>query len=97
MQPLKISCSTQPRRFKTLNSDPQHFEQNFDGILFYSPSGVQGFCKENELKDSTAFCIGTTTAAEAKKHTDKVVISKEPTVKGLVHQTVETQNIASLR
>lgn len=74
---------------------PKKFEQTFDGILFFSPSGVESFCKENELKNSTAFCIGTTTASEAKKHTDKIVVSKKPTIESLVRQTIATQNFAS--
>ncbi|HET8838861.1 MAG TPA: uroporphyrinogen-III synthase [Flavobacteriaceae bacterium] len=63
---------------------PKKFEQKFDGILFFSPSGVKSFCIENELKNSAALCIGTTTAAEAKKHSDKIYIAEEPTIESVV-------------
>ncbi|MDT0689680.1 uroporphyrinogen-III synthase [Salegentibacter sp. F188] len=67
----------------------QHFQQNFDGILFFSPSGVQSFTKENQLKDSVVFCIGTTTASEAKKHTENVIIATKPSIENLIVQAVK--------
>ena len=33
-----------------------------DGILFFSPSGVESYFKLNSIKDETCFCIGETTA-----------------------------------
>lgn len=63
---------------------PKKFEQKFDGILFFSPSGVKSFCIENELKNSAAICIGTTTATEAKKHSTKIYIAEEPTIESIV-------------
>ena len=44
------------------------FEEVFDAVLFYSPSGVQSFIEDNETNESIAFCIGQTTANEAKKN-----------------------------
>lgn len=78
--------------YKTILS-PKKMEQKFDGILFFSPSGVESFCSENELKNSTAFCIGKTTASEAKKYTKKIVVAKEPTIESLV-DVVKTQYFA---
>ncbi len=64
--------------------NPKKFQQDFDGVLFYSPSGVESFCQQNNLENSIAFCIGTTTAAEAEKHTNKIVIAEEPTVESVI-------------
>lgn len=70
--------------------NPKHFQRQFDGILFFSPSAVQSFVSENKLKNSTAFCIGTTTAAEAKKYTENVVISNSTSVESVIAKTVKT-------
>ncbi|WP_121665996.1 uroporphyrinogen-III synthase [Mesonia aquimarina] len=71
----------------TLN--PKKFKQEFDGVLFYSPSGVQSFVQQNKLKNTTAFCIGKTTASEAKKHTENIIIANQPTVENLIVQVVK--------
>jgi uroporphyrinogen-III synthase len=66
--------------------NPKKVEGKFDGILFFSPSGVEGFSLENEIKDSVAFCIGNTTATEAKKYTNKIVVAEEPTIESLINK-----------
>ncbi|WP_339608940.1 uroporphyrinogen-III synthase [uncultured Planktosalinus sp.] len=65
------------------------FERTFDGVLFFSPSAVESFTKENQLKNTTAFCIGTTTAAEAEKYTDKIIIATKPTIENVIVQVVK--------
>lgn len=68
---------------------PKKFDCTFDGILFFSPSAVESFTKENTLKNTNAFCIGTTTAAEAEKYTDKIIIAKQPTIENVIVQVVK--------
>ena len=51
--------------------------------MFYSPSTVQSYKKENE-GTGIAFCIGETTAKEASKHFDDVRIAKVPTVESVI-------------
>lgn len=70
--------------------NPKAFQQKFDAILFFSPSGVESFCLKNPIKNSTAFCIGTTTATEAKKYTDKIIIAEEPTIESLTCKVSKT-------
>lgn len=60
------------------------FEDKFNAILFYSPSGVQSFIEDNKTNDAIAFCIGQTTADEAKKHFSKVEISSMPTIESVL-------------
>ncbi|MDT0675302.1 uroporphyrinogen-III synthase [Autumnicola musiva] len=67
----------------------QQFQQEFDGVLFFSPSGVKSFIKEIKLKDSVAFCIGETTASEAKKHTENIVIATTPGIENVIVQVVK--------
>ena len=54
-----------------------------EGVMFYSPSTVQSFLKQNEAH-VIAFCIGETTAEEAKKHFDDVRTAKVPTVERVI-------------
>ncbi|MFD2542819.1 hydroxymethylbilane synthase [Lacinutrix gracilariae] len=56
-----------------------------EAVLFYSPSTVQSFKQENTAKDNMiAFCIGETTAQEAKKHFKDIRIAKVPTVESVI-------------
>ena len=57
---------------------------SIEGVLFYSPSNVQSYIKEN-TKDIVAYCIGDTTADEAKKHFSKVKIAKIPTLESVIN------------
>lgn len=68
---------------------PKKFRQVFDGILFFSPSAVQSFTTENSLKNSLAFCIGKTTASEAKKHTQNVIIANKTSIENVIVQVVK--------
>ena len=49
------------------------------GVLFYSPSGIDSYLKDNNT-DKIAFCIGETTAVEARKHFDMVKVANMPDV-----------------
>ena len=67
----------------------QHFANTFDGILFFSPSGVQSYLELNELGNAWAFCIGNTTAGEVKKYTDKIKIAKQPQSRALAELAIQ--------
>jgi len=69
--------------------NPKPFSQEFDGILFFSPSAVQSFTAENELKNSTIFCIGKTTASEAKKHSNNIITATKPSIENVIVQVVK--------
>jgi len=58
-------------------------KDSVEGIMFYSPSTVQSYLKENNA-DKIAFCIGETTATEAKKHFKDVRVAKAPTVESVI-------------
>ena len=63
--------------------DPIEMKNDVDGILFYSPSTVQSYLRENSA-DKIAFCIGETTATEARKHFKHVQVAKVPTVESVI-------------
>ena len=66
------------------------FDQNWDGILFFSPSGVASYISENKPQRNTrAFCIGQTTAASAKKHFKSVVVAPTNTIESVLEKTIE--------
>ena len=58
-------------------------EDSVEGVMFYSPSTVESFVKKNH-KEVIAFCIGETTAKEARKHFDDVRVAKVPTVESVI-------------
>ena len=74
----------------TLN--PKKFERQFEAILFFSPSSIRSFISENKIDKSIAVCIGTTTAFEAKKYTENVVIANATTVESVIAKTVKILN-----
>jgi len=63
---------------------PRLIEEKYKGILFYSPSGIESYLKENTTSNAVAFCIGETTGVAAKKHFENVVISKVSTVESML-------------
>lgn len=60
----------------------------FDGILFFSPSGVQSFLSVNEITTEMCFCIGKTTATELEKTTHNIVIANQPSVENTIIQAI---------
>ena len=60
------------------------FEETFNGILFYSPSGITSYLEDNADRTAVAFCIGETTAEEARKHFEKVEVAELPSIENLI-------------
>jgi uroporphyrinogen-III synthase len=70
----------------------QHtIEKDYDAILFFSPSAVNGFFENNAVNEKTVlFAIGNTTANEIKKFTNNtIVISNKPGKKDLIEKVAE--------
>ncbi len=63
--------------------DSEKLETAIDGVMFYSPSTIDAFLKQNKAK-GIAFCIGKTTATVARKHFEDVRIAKVPTVESVI-------------
>lgn len=65
--------------------DSIKLDDSVESILFYSPSTVQSFKQDNTVKDNMiAFCIGETTAKEARKDFKEVRVAKLPTVESVI-------------
>ena len=56
---------------------------NIKGVMFYSPSSINSFLQNNS-SNCIAYCIGESTAKEAKKYFQKVYISKIPTIESVI-------------
>ena len=63
--------------------DAEKIDTNTDGALFYSPSTVQSFVSQNKA-EGIAFCIGESTAKEARLHFKNVKVAKVPTVESVI-------------
>jgi len=72
--------------------NPKKFDRHFDGVLFFSPSGVESYLTANTIGNSTAFCIGATTAAAVEAFTDTIVIANKPTIENVLVQVIKTFN-----
>ena len=57
--------------------------ESIEGVMFYSPSTIQSFLEKNK-PSCTAYCIGESTAKEARKHFKKVHVAKIPTVESVI-------------
>lgn len=64
--------------------DGHKVEDSVEGAMFYSPSTVESFTRKNKNRDTIAFCIGETTAKEAKQHFKDVRVAKVPTVESVI-------------
>ena len=57
-----------------------------DGILFFSPSGVESYHSCNPAGEEKAFCIGNTTAEAAQRYWKEVVVAEKPTIDSVLAQ-----------
>ncbi|TEB40719.1 uroporphyrinogen-III synthase, partial [Flavobacterium circumlabens] len=68
---------------------PQKIKTAPDAILFFSPSGVESYLKENIIKKEKCFCIGETTADALEKITKNIIIADQPTVEDVIEDVIE--------
>ena len=68
---------------------PHQIKEPFDGVLFFSPSGVNSFLEKNSLENRICFCIGTTTAKALENRTKNIVIASQPTVENVITEVIK--------
>ena len=57
---------------------PHKIEKTYAGVLFFSPSAVDSFFRNNKLNEKTiVFAIGNTTAGTVKKHCRNTIITAD--------------------
>lgn len=72
------------------NITSKKIKENLDGILFFSPSGVESYFKLNTIKEEMCFCIGETTAeALENKKIKNIIIADKPAVENVITEVIE--------
>lgn len=75
------------------NLTSKKITQKLDGILFFSPSGVESYLKSNTIKEEMCFCIGETTAeALENKKIKNSTIAEKPSVENVIAEVIEYFN-----
>ncbi len=73
----------------TTSLNKRKFDQDFDGVLFFSPSGVESFFSLNSEKSVVGFCIGKTTSAALEKYASLIITAKKPSIENVIVQVVK--------
>ena len=71
---------------------PQKIKGSFDALLFFSPSGVESYLKDNSIKKESCFCIGDTTASALLKITKNIIIPENPTIEDVIEECINAFN-----
>ncbi|MEZ7506184.1 uroporphyrinogen-III synthase [Flavobacterium sp. Arc2] len=68
-------------------------QENFDGILFFSPSAVESYLTNNKIKNEVCFCVGNTTAKSLELNKVKnIVIAEIPTIEDVIIEVIAYYN-----
>ena len=67
---------------------PQKIKTAVEAILFFSPSGIESYLKENTIKKEICFCIGTTTASALEGITKNIIIADQPTIEDVIEEVI---------
>jgi uroporphyrinogen-III synthase len=68
---------------------PQKIKTPVDGILFFSPSGVESYLNKNKIKNEFCFCIGSTTGeALQNENVKNIVICESPTIESVIDEVI---------
>ncbi len=77
------------RVYKTLLTG-HPVQQAYAGVLFFSPTAVESFFQTNVLAAGVAcFCIGGTTAAAVREHTDNPVLTAAATTQESMIEAIQ--------
>lgn len=68
---------------------PHSIKPGVDGILFFSPSAVASYLKENKTEKRMCFCIGTTTAEALNGITENIAIATRPTIDNVIIKCIK--------
>lgn len=65
---------------------PHTYDEKFDYVLFYSPSGIKSYIKANNTTNVAVICIGSTTATAAVDHFEEVYMADEQNVESVLQK-----------
>jgi uroporphyrinogen-III synthase len=69
--------------YKTL-LNPVKWDQEYEAVVFFSPSAVRSYVALNPMGSATGYCIGKTTGAALEKYTHRILCPKTPDRKNLI-------------
>jgi uroporphyrinogen-III synthase len=72
--------------------NPHKITKAVDAILFFSPSGVTSYLKDNTIKKELCFCIGETTAEALEIATKNIIVAPQPSIEELLADVIEEYN-----
>lgn len=82
--------SLTPQKISTPPSGhPSKGREAFDGILFFSPSAIESYLKDNKIKNEICFCIGETTASALETITINIIVADQPSVENVIEDVIE--------
>jgi uroporphyrinogen-III synthase len=67
---------------------PQKIKTPVEAILFFSPSGVESYLKENTIKKELCFCIGETTAEALVTKSKNILIAAQPSIEAVIEDAI---------
>ncbi|MCW2117919.1 uroporphyrinogen-III synthase [Flavobacterium sp. 7A] len=68
-------------------------QENFDGIMFFSPSAVESYLSNNKIKKEICFCVGNTTAQALEDNKIKnIIIAEIPTIEDVIVEVMDYYN-----
>lgn len=72
-------------------ASPKKVKENYDGIMFYSPSGVNSYFTLNKANHQQKYyCIGNTTATAISKYsTENIIIAEKPEIAAMIQKIME--------
>jgi len=68
---------------------PKKIKEHLDALLFFSPSGVESYLKENTIKKEICFCIGETTAEALPKTVKNIIIAAQPSIEDVIEEVID--------
>ncbi|WP_269226796.1 uroporphyrinogen-III synthase [Flavobacterium eburneipallidum] len=68
---------------------PQKVKTPVDGILFFSPSAIESYLKDNKIKNEICFCIGETTAEALDHITRNIIVADQPSVENVIEDVIQ--------
>jgi len=68
---------------------PHKIKSAVDAILFFSPSAIESYLKDNKIKNEICFCIGETTASTLEKITRNIIVADRPSVENVIEDVIE--------
>ena len=68
---------------------PNKLNVAVEGLLFFSPSGVESYLLDNKIKKEVCFCIGETTAEALVSITKNVIIAESPSIEEVIFEVIE--------